>query len=105
MLSNCPGLVSLPMTLTAIWSLLFWIDRRLAQLAGGDFHVLLLQRESRASEAVSPLSAIFYRIEPQSHGILALAKKSISAADAWNSLDRVGNVDIDVITDELVAEY
>jgi hypothetical protein len=70
----------------------------LTNLACGDLDVLLLQcveHGGRRQAALSHASGI----EPQAHGIFAFAKNK-HIADAWDALDGISDVKIDVIADE-----
>src|SRR3984885_6064082 len=81
---------------------LFGIGGRLAELPGGDLHVRLGEgigdvegRETASGEAVG--------IEPEAHGVLALAEDN-DRADAGNTLESVADVDVEVVRDEGLRE-
>ncbi len=77
------------------------IGRRLAKLAGGNLHVLLGERTHNVASG-KPLGSELSRIEPDAHGIFALAK-DLHVADAGHALERVLYVNVEVIGDELVG--
>ncbi len=70
-------------------------------LARGNLHILLLQSRDniagRKSACCQP-----GRIEPQAHGIFALAEY-LHIGDARNTLQRVLDINVDVVADELVG--
>jgi hypothetical protein len=72
---------------------------RLAELAGGNLDVLLDQRVDHVGggEAASGQA---HRVEPDAHGVLALAEDH-DVAHAGHALDGVLHVDIEVVGDEL----
>ena len=72
--------------------------RRVADAAGGDLHVLLAQRvdDVAAGDAAAGQLA---GIEPQAHRELALAEDD-DVADARHALERVADVQVDVVRDE-----
>ena len=101
MLSNCAASVSRPDGAHA--DLVHLRGRRGlgADLAGGDLHVLLLQGGDHVGGG-QPARRQPDRIEPQAHGVLALAE-DLHVGDALDALDRVLDVDVDVVADELVV--
>ncbi len=72
-----------------------------ADLAGGDLDVLLLQGGDDIGRG-QPARRQPVRIEPETHGVLALAE-DLHIGDALDALDRVLDVDVDVVADELVV--
>ena len=73
--------------------------RRVAERAGGDLHVLLAQRADHVAGG-DVAAGQLGRIEPQPHRELALAEHD-HVADARHALDRVADVEVDVVADEL----
>ena len=71
---------------------------RLTNLASGDLDVLLLQRVEHVRRRQAALSHAS-RIEPQAHGVFAFAENE-HIANAWDPLDGISDVQIDVIADE-----
>ena len=73
---------------------------RLAELAGGNLDVLLGERVDHVGggEAASGQA---HRIEPDAHGVFALAEDH-HVAHAGHALDGVLDVDVEVVGDELV---
>ncbi len=78
--------------------MLVGIGGLLAELAGGYFDVLLGERvgDVESGEAAGCEAA---GIEPETHGVLALAKDD-GVPDAGNTFERVLDVDVDVVGDE-----
>src|SRR5204862_2555348 len=73
--------------------------RRLrAERAGRDLDVLLLQRAGDVTRRDLPRRQAL-RIEPQPHRVLALAEDG-DVADARHALQRVLDVDVDVVAEE-----
>ena len=71
---------------------------RLAEAAGGDLDVLLAQRvDDVAGGQLARREAL--RIEPEPHRVLALAEDD-DVADAGHALERVLDVDVDVVAEE-----
>ena len=70
----------------------------LAELAGGDFDVLLGESvgDVEGGEAAGGESR---GIEPDAHGVLALAEDD-DGTDAGDALERVVDVDVEVVGDE-----
>ena len=72
--------------------------RRIADAAGGDVDVLLAQRvDDVAGRELARGQAD--RIEPDAHRVLALAE-DLHVGDAGHALQRVLDVDVDVVRDE-----
>ena len=81
---------------------LLGIGRRTAQLAGGNFDVLLLQRRNHVGRGQLPRRQL-RRVQPDAHGILALAEDH-DFADAGDALQSVLDVNIQVVGDVLVRK-
>ena len=74
-------------------------DRRLLpDLSGGDFHVLLRERTDHVGRS-QPATRHALRIEPQPHGVLALAEDE-HVRDARNALQRVPHVHVEIVAHE-----
>jgi len=73
-------------------------QRRLPDLSRRDLHVLLLQRVNNGRSRKAALGQL-RRIEPQPHGIFALAKNN-DVADPVHALQRILDVDVDVVAQE-----
>ena len=102
MLSNSSRLGKPPDHAQRDLKVLLGIGRRPAQLARGNFDVLLLQRGDhirRRQLARGQLGGI----EPDAHGILALAEDD-HVAHARNALERIFHVDVDIVRDVLVRK-
>ena len=72
---------------------------RIAQRAGGDLDVLLAQRVDDVAGGEAARRQ-FARIEPQPHGVTALAEDD-DVAHAGHALDRVADVAVEIVADEL----
>ncbi len=72
--------------------------RRLADLPGRYLHVLFLQRRQNVRGRQSALRH-FRGIEPQSHGVLALAEND-GVRNAGHALEGIANIHVHVIAEE-----
>ena len=72
--------------------------RRVADAAGGDVHVLLAQRVDDVARR-EPARGQPHRIQPDAHRELALAEDH-DVGDAGHALQRVLDVDVEVVRDE-----
>ena len=71
-------------------------------MASGNFDVLLLQRRDHVGGGQLPCSQLC-RVKPDAHGILALAEDD-DVADAWNALQGILDVDVQIVGDVLVRK-
>ncbi len=74
------------------------IGGRKAKLSGGDFDVLLRQRVGDIQRG-QPARRQLVGIEPDAHGVLALAEDD-DRAHARNTLQRIRYIDVKVVGDE-----
>ena len=81
---------------------LFGVVWGLAELAGGDFDVLLGEGVGNVKGREFP-GGEFFGVEPDAHGVLALAEDD-DRADAGDALEGVGDVDVEVVGDEGLRE-
>ena len=98
MFSNCAGIGQAADDANGHLEVLLGVGGLLTELAGGDFDVLLGKGvgdveggEAAGGEAVG--------IEPDAHGVLALAEDD-DGADAGDALEGVADVDVEVVGDE-----
>ncbi len=87
----------------AYWNLegLRRVGRRLAELAGGNFDVLLQQRIDHVVGGKTARRQT-HRVEPDAHGVFAFAEDH-NVADAGDALEGVLHVDVEVVGDEFVG--
>jgi hypothetical protein len=77
---------------------LLGIRWRLAELPGGNLHVLLYQRVHHVGRG-EIAGGQPHRVKPHAHGVLALAEDH-HIAHAGHALDRVLHIDVEIVGDE-----
>ena len=101
MLSNSSGLVSRPDNAHRNLECLLRVGWRLPKLAGGNLDVLLGQRIHHIGGGQVARGQA-HRIEPDAHGVLALAEDH-HVAHAGHALERVLHVHVEVVGDEFAG--